>query len=111
MEQLQPLIDLLGGSKGPLAAVIAWLAAASAALAPFSVWIQHKLADWMNSVAESADEDDDKYLASLFANKAYKLVALLLRFVNIKLPTSADLERAIKHQKEAVAEATAPKQP
>lgn len=73
--------------------------------APFAPWIRRKIWDWMNSVAESSDTDDDVYLERLFSNPAYKFVAFLLRFARVDLPTSADLTRALQLQKEAIDEA------
>lgn len=74
-------------------------------IAPFAPWIRRKIWDWMNSVAESSDTDDDVYLERLFSNPAYKFVAFLLRFARVDLPTSADLTRALQLQKEAIDEA------
>lgn len=74
-------------------------------LAPFAPWIRRKIWDWMNSVAESSDTDDDVYLERLFSNPVYKFVAFLLRFARVDLPTSADLARALQLQKEAIDEA------
>lgn len=101
---LKPLLELLGGKGTILTTIIAWFAAISAALAPFAVWIRNKLADALNSAAESASGDDDTYLRKLFGNPAYRFAAFVLNFANIRLPTLAELERALELQKEAAAE-------
>lgn len=104
-EFLKPLFELLGG-KGPLlTTLIAWVAAIGVALAPVSGVISRWLRDALNKAASTQAINDDEWLRRLFSNKLYASAAFLLRFVNIDLPTSADLERAIELQKEAVAKA------
>ena len=105
-ETLKPIIDLLGAQKGTwITTVIVWFSAISALLAPFAVWIRNKLADALNNAAASSDDiDDDTYLRKLFSNKAYRFVAFVLNFANIRLPKLAELERAIELQKQAVVE-------
>lgn len=106
-ETLKPLLDLLGGKGTWITTLIAWFSALSLALAPFAVWIRNKLADAINKAAESSEEDDDKYLRSLFGNPFYKMFTFVLNFANIRFPTLAELERAIELQKEAAKEALA----
>lgn len=101
---LKPILDLLGGSGTWITTVIAWFAAISAALAPFAVWIRNKLANAINAAAESSGEDDDVYLRTLFSASWYRFLAFVLNFANVRLPTLAELERAIALQKEAVVE-------
>lgn len=100
-ETLQPILDLLGGKGTWITTLIAWFAAISVILAPFAVWIRNKLADAANKAAASSEDDDDTYLRSLFGNAFYRLLAFVLNFANIRLPTLAELERAIALQKEA----------
>lgn len=101
----KPILDLLGGSGTWITTVIAWFAAVSALLAPFAVWIRNKLANAINSAAESSGEDDDTYLRALFSAGWYRFLAFVLNFANVRFPTLAELERAIALQKEAVREA------
>lgn len=102
MEALQPLIELLGGKGSWITTVIAWFGAVALALTPFTVFIQHKLADAINNVAASSETDDDAYLRWLFSRGWYRFPTFLLRFANIRFPTLSDLERALKLQAEAV---------
>lgn len=104
-ETLKPLLELLGGKGTWITTLIAWFAALSLALAPFAVWIRNKLADAINSAAETSGEDDDSYLRSLFSNPLYRLLTFVLNFANIRFPTLAELERAIELQREAVKKA------
>lgn len=101
-DTLEPLLKALPDWAGQL---IFWVMTTSLALAPFAVWISHWLRDMANRAAESSEGDDDEFLRRLFSNPVYRTVAILLRFVNIHLPTLADLERAITLQAEAVHEA------
>lgn len=104
--QLRPLLDLLGGGHGKwLLSIITWFGTLSAVLAPFSVWLQHKLTDLCNTAAASSEVDDDEWLRKLYGNPIYRFWATLLRFVHIRLPTLADLERALKLQHEAITQA------
>ncbi len=103
---LQPLFDLLGGKGTWLITVITWFGTLSAILAPFSVWIQHRLTDWLNTAAASSETDDDQWLRNLYGNPLYRFVATALRFIHLRLPTLADLERALQLQQDAVAKAS-----
>lgn len=102
---LKPILDLLGGKGTWLTTLLAWVAAVSAALSPFAVWIRNKLADMMNAAAESSDENDDVWLTRLFSNPIYQFAAFLLNFISIRLPTLSELQRAIALQHEAVVDA------
>lgn len=93
---LSPVLDLLpAGAAAVLMKAIVWIGSFGLLLAPFSVWIQHKLTDLLNTAAASADVDDDAWLKKLFTNPVYRFAATLLRFLHIRLPTIADLERAL----------------
>jgi hypothetical protein len=82
--------------------VVAWLVAIRLALIFLHGKIQRAVADRLNAVAATEAVDDDKYLADLFAHPTYRFTAFLLLMVGIPLPSSADLERAIQLQREAV---------
>lgn len=103
-QTVQPILDLLKGSGTWITTLIAWFAAISAALAPFAVWIRNKLANMINTVAESSGEDDDEFLRRLFSAGWYRILAFVLNFANVRFPTLAELERAIAMQREAVLE-------
>lgn len=105
IETLQPILDLLGGKGTWLTTIMAWGATISAVLAPFAVWIRNKLTDAINRAAESSDENDDAWLTKLFSAQWYQFLAFALNFVNVRLPTLAELQRAIMLQHEAVREA------
>lgn len=101
MENLQPLLDLLSGKVGWLPAALAWAAALRTALAFFDTRIRHFVADKLNSIGGENDVEVNAYLRNLFGKLWWKLLALVL-----PLPKLSDLDRAVAHQKEAVAEAT-----
>lgn len=98
---LEPIVRSLPPWAGQ---ILAWVMTTGFVLAPASVWISHKLRDFMNKAAETQAIDDDSWLRKLFSNPIYRTVAVLLRFVSIDLPTLAELERAIALQNEAVTE-------
>lgn len=89
-------------AKALLGRVVVWVGSLSLILAPFSVRLGSWLRDRLNKVADNQGGDTDKWLAKLFANPIYKFLSTLLLFVNISLPTTAELERAIRLQAEAV---------
>ncbi len=100
---LSPVLDLLPTSVRPfLMKVIVWVGSFGLVLAPFSVWIQMRLTDLLNTAAASSAVDDDAWLTKLFSNPLYRTTATLLRFLHVRLPTIADLERALQLQSEAV---------
>lgn len=103
--ELNPLLKMLGDKVGAwVVKVVMWVMVLSALLAPVAGRIRNKIADVMNRAAETEDGDDDEKLRKLFSNPAYKFAAFILNFANIRLPTLAELERAIKLQAEAVVE-------
>ncbi len=100
---LAPALELLPASFQPvLMKIIVWIGSFGLVLAPFSVWIQMRLTDLLNTAAASQAVDDDLWLRNLFTHPAYRFVATLLRFAHVRLPTIADLERALQLQSEAV---------
>lgn len=105
VDQLVNLVFPSPAAKAKVMQVLLWLAVWGVAIGAFSQWIRRKLFDIMNRAAETAEGDDDVWLARVFANPGYKLLSLLLKYVHIYLPTTADLERAIALQKEAVKKA------
>jgi len=102
---LKPVLDLLPSNLQDLInKVIMWIGSFSLVLAPFAVWIRHKLSDMLNTAAESSETDDDEWLRKLFGNPIYSFLATMLRFLHVNLPVLSDLERAILQQRQAVAE-------
>ncbi len=95
---LAPALELLPASFQP----VLMIGSFGLVLAPFSVWIQMRLTDLLNTAAASQAVDDDLWLRNLFTHPAYRFVATLLRFAHVRLPTIADLERALQLQSEAV---------
>ena len=106
-DALQPLLDLLGGKAGLLTTIITWFSALKVLEAFIGGWIARKCADKLNEIAASASTDDDGYLRDLFSQPAYKFGAFVALLIGIRLPSLADLERAIKLQKEAAIDAGA----
>lgn len=103
MEPLQPFLELLTGeTRSWVTTAIAWAVAIRFALIFLHGKLQRAIADRLNAVAATDSEDDDAYLAALFAHPTYRLTAFLLLMVGVPLPSSADLERAIRLQREAV---------
>ena len=107
MTELKPLLDLLSGHFGWLPTLLTWIAALKLAMTLFETQFAHWAADRLNAVAASSDEDDDAYLRQIFSAKSYRTVGFVLRMLGFRLPTLADLERAIKLQAEAVIDAGA----
>lgn len=107
MNELKPLLDLLGGQLGWLPTVITWIAAIKLAMTFFETTFAHWAADKLNEIAATESSDDDDYLRQLFAMGWYRFVAFTMRLLGFRLPTLADLERAIRLQKEAVVDAGA----
>jgi len=107
MNDFQPLLDLLAGKAGWLPTLITWLAALKLAMVCFENQFARWSADQLNRIAAEADEGDDAYLRRIFADPSYRLIGFLLRLVGFRLPTLADLERAIRLQREAAIEAGA----
>lgn len=107
MTELKPLLDLLSGQFGWLPTALAYLAALKLAMTFFENAFARWIADRLNAVAASSDEDDDEYLREIFSAPAWRTGSLLLRFVGLRFPTLKDLERAIKLQREAAIDAGA----
>lgn len=101
MNELQPLIDLLSGKAGWLPTLLTWVAALKTASTFVEGKIARYAADKLNEFAASESEDDDQFLRDLFSNPAYRTGQVILLLIGVRLPTLADLERAIKLQKEA----------
>ena len=101
MSELQPILDLLSGKSGWVATALTWIAALKTASTLIETRVAHFLADRLNDIAATESEDDDKYLRWLFEKPAYKMTAFVLRLVGVRLPTLADLERALRLQSES----------
>ena len=93
MDQLQPLLSLLGGKFGWLASVITWIGAIKLALAFFEVKFQHTAEDWLTRFATSKNPDDDVYLTAMLSSKKWRFTAFAFRFLNLWLPSLADYQR------------------
>lgn len=101
MNEIQPILDLLSQKLPWLLPALAWLGAIKLALLAFEGKIARYAADKLNEVAATESEDDDQFLRELFARKSYRTAQVVLLLMSVRLPTLADLERAIKLQKEA----------
>lgn len=98
MEEIRPILNLMEGKAGWLTTLITWIAAIKLASSLVEVRLNHWLCDRIDAVAASADQDDDEFLRGLFAKPWYRTTAVLLRFVGLRLPVMADLERALALQ-------------
>lgn len=107
MNELQPLLNLLGGKAGWLTTLITWLGVLAPLSALCGTKFKHWISDKLNAVAASEDLDDDAYLTKLFSLAPWRLAAFLSKFTPFHLPTLADLERAIRLQHEAAIDAGA----
>ena len=97
------LID--AGAKFPwITKAVTWIAYLKLASTLFEVRLQHWFADRLNEAAASADQDDDTFLRQIFTHRGYRVTAFALRLFGFRLPTLADLERALRLQHEAVRE-------
>jgi len=106
-DTIQPLLDLLGGKGTVLLTAVSWCAAIALILAPFAGVISRQLRNVQNQAAASSDLDDDEYLRKLYSQSWYRFTAFALRFLNVHLPTLAELERQIAFQTEAATKALA----
>lgn len=102
----EQVADLLGPKVKPtLIAVMLWLAGLKLVLMPFAGNLGRWLRDKLNKAAEDQTGDADEWLAKLFKNPLYRFASTLVSFVGISFPNTAELERALKIQQEAVQKA------
>lgn len=89
MEQLQPIFDLLSGQHGWSPAVLGWMASMRLALKPVSIGLQNVFARLFAFVHETAEADDDAFVAGMLRRRWYRAVVFLVDLAtSIKLPTS-----------------------
>lgn len=101
-----PLLALLTGKFGGFTALLAWAAAIKLAMTAFENQFARWIADRLNAIAASSDQDDDQYLREIFSAPSYRLISFLLRLIGFRFPTLADLERAIRLQHEVALDLT-----
>lgn len=103
---VEQIADILGPkAKAVIAQVVIYVGTLSLVFGWFSTRIDHWLRDRLNKIAEGAGGNTDVWLANLFTNPIYRFLATLLNFISVNLPTIGDLDRAVQHQREAVAAA------
>lgn len=97
MDDLQPLLSLLGSKYTTIAAY--WLAGEKilkflqpAIMGRFNAAIQR--------VVDTEETEDEETLARLFSTKTYRTIAFLLDFlIRFKLPGNAELKAALANRK------------
>ena len=93
MNELQPLLSLLGGKSGWLTTAIVWIGAIKLALAFFEVKFQHAAEDWLTRFATSANPDDEVFITAMLSSRRWRVTAFIFRFLNLWLPSLADYQR------------------
>lgn len=89
MEQIQPILDLLSAKHGWLAAVLGAMGTARLFAKPFSLALQSLLTRLFAFVHETADMDDDQFVAAMLRARWYRAIAFLVDyFASVKLPTA-----------------------
>lgn len=102
MNELQPLLDLLGGNSGKLAVVIAWIGALRLLAKPFSAWVQMGFSKLLAQVQSTPEPDDDELVRRLLASWPYRAFAFGLDWItSVKLPTTASLTKATEPSEKA----------
>jgi hypothetical protein len=101
---VSPLIGLLGGHSGKIAAFLTWLIGVNTVLAPLRSRIKNYFSDKFNGLAANSP-DEDAYLRNLFSKPWYQTLAFISCFTPFPLPTIARLKRAVALQAEAVQKA------
>lgn len=107
---LPPAFEQVANLLGPkfkeiLTQVTIWIGSLSLIIAPFAGRLGRWLRDRINQIAEGKAIGTDVWLRKLFDNIIYQTISTALRFINIDFPTTEELDRAVKLQAEAVAEA------
>lgn len=88
LDIVQPLAATLSGDHGRLSAAVAWIGSAKTLIMPFANWAQAKLTEGMLYAKRSTEQDDDALVERVLANRAYRTVAFLLKWLtSFKLPT------------------------
>ena len=94
MNELQPLLDLLGGQGKPLITLIAWIGALRLVAKPVSAVIQGFFTKLVAKAIETPEADDDAAIARLLSCWPYRILAFLVDWgASIKLPTTQSLKK------------------
>lgn len=96
-DTLSPLLNLLGGESGLLAAIVAWMGAIRVPMKLVNSHLQSGLTKTLIYVASTPETDDDSIVVALLGSKVYRLMAfssdLLL---SLKLPNQTDFRALLK---------------
>jgi hypothetical protein len=90
-----------GGLPAWIVSTLAFLGTVKVAMSFIEPRLNLWLRDKLNDIAASEMQDDDDYLRGVFATPQWRTYCFLGRLLNINLPTLAELERAIRLQREA----------
>lgn len=92
MNELQPLLDLLGGKGAWIGTVIVWMGALRLVAKFFSGWLQGVFTKGLQGVVDSIETDDDALAARILASLWYRALAFVIDLLtSIKLPSSQSL--------------------
>jgi hypothetical protein len=88
METLQPILDLLAAKHGWITAVLGWMSALRIGIKPFSAALQNGFTRLFAFVHETAEADDDAFVAAMLKARWYRVIAFLFDLLaSVKLPT------------------------
>lgn len=97
MENLQPLINLLSGDHGNLAAAVAWVGAARLALKPVNTWLLAFFDRVVIYVHNTPEQEDDALLLRFLGSRGWVIFAFLCDTLgSVKLPTAATVKATLE---------------
>ena len=87
MEELKPLLDLLGGESGRIAQIVVWIGAIRIPAKIVSGSIQSAAERAIARVVATEDSEDDILLEKVLKSRTYRIGAFLIDWVfSVKLP-------------------------
>ncbi len=100
MNEIKPLLDLLGGEQGWPAQVVTWIGALRLAAKPFGTWIQGLFTTLVAKVLETPEPEDDALVLGILKSWPYRLLSFLVDWLtSIKLPTTDSLKKHAEETK------------
>lgn len=87
MNEIKPLLDLLGGEQGRLVQVIVWIGALRVPMKLLSGQVQGVIQRALDRVVSTEDKGDDALAAKVLASAPYRLLAFAVDMIaSVKLP-------------------------
>jgi hypothetical protein len=96
MNEIQPLLDLLGGKLPWLPTIIVWLGALKLFFHFTGGFIQSQAAAFMVRIVDSEDPNDDHFLLVILDSRIYQFIRFLLQVASLPLPARADYDLMLK---------------